>query len=226
MSPLPDYDADATRGCDCRSGGGIAIVHMDVAYAIMSGTEEALRRVYRAKRRSSDRPSGVVANHRTYREIQIVSEEGDRIVDAVTGRHDLPLSVIAPYRKRHPLMRAIAPFLMGMSTKDGTVNFLLNASPLRDRIAELSLDANFPLMASSANRSQNGTKYRAEDIEPEVRAAADIIIDYGPSKYLQEGYAYSSTQIDFRTNKVVRKGVCYDRIAAVFRDEFDIALED
>ena len=226
MPPLPDYVADATRVFDCLSEGGIAIVHMDVAYAIMSGTEEALRRVYQAKQRSRDRPSGVVANYRTHREIQIISEEGDRIVEAVTGRHDLPLSVIAPYRKGHPLMRAIAPFLMGMSTKDGTVNFLLNASPLRDRIAELSLDANFPLMASSANRSQNGTKYRAQDIEPEVRAAADIIIDYGPSKHLQEGYAYSSTQIDFRTYKVVRKGVCYDRIAAVFRDEFEIALED
>ena len=53
---------------------------------------------------------------------------------------------------------------------------------------------------------------------------ADVIIDYGPSKYLQEGYAYSSTQIDFRTYTVVRKGVCYDRIAAIFMDEFGIEL--
>jgi len=226
MPDLPDYDADAAQVFECLRDGGIAIVHMDVAYAIMSGTEEALRRVYGAKARSYDRPSGVVANHRTHREIQIVSEQASRIIEAVTKRHNLPLSVIAPYRDDHPLMRRISPFLMGMSTKDDTVNFLLNASPLRDRIAELSLQANFPLMASSANRSQKGTKYRAEDIEPEVRAAADVIIDYGPSKYLQEGYAYSSTQIDFRTYDVVRKGVCYDRIAAIFQDEFAIALED
>ena len=64
-----------------------------------------------------------------------MSEEASRIIDAVTVRHDLPMSVIAPYRKAHPLMSAIPPFLTGMSTKDDTVNFLLNASPLRGRIA-------------------------------------------------------------------------------------------
>ena len=48
--------------------------------------------------------------------------------------------------------------------------------PAARRIAELSLEANFPLMASSANRSQQGTKYRAEDIEPEVRAVADVLM--------------------------------------------------
>ena len=222
---MPDYDADAERVFDCLQAGGIAIVHMDVAYAIMSGTEEALRRVYAAKQRSVGRPSGVVANHRTHSEIQIVDEGARRVIDAVTKTHDLPLSVIAPFREEHSLMRKITPFLMGMSTKAGTVNFLLNASPLRDRIAELSLEANFPLMASSANRSQQGTKYRAEDIEPEVRAVADVIIDYGPSKYLQEGYAYSSTQIDFRDMTLVREGVCFADIESILRNEFDITLK-
>ena len=95
------------------------------------------------------------------REIQIVDEGARRVIDAVTKTHDLPLSVIAPFREEHSLMRKITPFLMGMSTKAGTVNFLLNASPLRDRIAELSLEANFPLMASSANRSHSIPKAAA-----------------------------------------------------------------
>ena len=112
-----------------------------------------------------------------------------------------------------------------MSTKNKTVNFLLNSSPLRDRIAELSLNANFPLMASSANQSKRGTKYRAEDIEPEVRAVAEVIIDYGPSKYLQRGYAYSSTQIDFRDMTLVREGVCFAEIEAILNKEFDINLK-
>lgn len=219
-----DYQKDGDRVFDCLKSGGIAIVHMDVAYAIMSGTEDALRRVYAAKQRSVDRPSGVVANMRTHDEVQILSPAAKRIVRAITDEHDLPLSVIAPFRADHPLMTQITPFLMGMATKDNTVNFLLNSSPLRDRIAERSLEENFPLMASSANRSQNGTKYRAEDIEPEVRAVADIIIDYGPAKYLQQGYAYSSTQIDFRDMSLVREGVCFAEIEAILRDEFEIRL--
>lgn len=222
---MPDYDKDAERVFECLQHGGIAIVHMDVAYAIMSGTEDALRRVYRAKQRSYDRPSGVVANNHTHVEIQIVNKEAERIIDSITRIHNLPLSVIAPYREDHPLMRQISPFLIGMSTKNKTVNFLLNSSPLRDRIAELSLEANFPLMASSANQSQRGTKYRAEDIEPEVRAVAEVIIDYGPSKYLQRGYAYSSTQIDFRDMTLVREGVCFPEITAILNEEFDISLK-
>jgi tRNA A37 threonylcarbamoyladenosine synthetase subunit TsaC/SUA5/YrdC len=222
---MPDYEADAARVFDCLKASGIAIVHMDVAYAILSGTEDALRRVYAAKERSFDRPSGIVANQNTHSEIQIVDKKAGEIINTVTKVHNLPLSIIAPYRTDHPLMQQITPFLRGMSTKAGTVNFLLNASPLRDQIAELSLKANFPLMASSANRSQHGTKYRAEDIEPEVRAVADVIIDYGPSKYLQEGYAYSSTQIDFRDMTLVREGVCFAEIENILREKFDITLK-
>ena len=54
---------------------------------------------------------------------------------------------------------------------------------------------------------------------------ADVIIDYGPSKYLQEGYAYSSTQIDFRDMTLVREGVCFAEIENILREKFDITLK-
>ena len=54
---------------------------------------------------------------------------------------------------------------------------------------------------------------------------ADVIIDYGPSKYLQEGYAYSSTQIDFCDMTLVREGVCFADIESILRNEFDITLK-
>ena len=76
---MPDYEADAARVFDCLKASGIAIVHMDVAYAIMSGTEDALRRVYAAKERSFDRPSGIVANQNTHSEIQIVDKLEKRL---------------------------------------------------------------------------------------------------------------------------------------------------
>ncbi len=220
----PDIAGDASRVFDCLRDGGVAIIYMDVAYAIMSGTEDALRRVYEAKGRSPDVASGVVANLATHDAIQQLDDAARRIVRRVVEAHDLPMSVIAPYDATHPLMAALTPYLTSMGTVDGTVNFLLNSGPLRDRIADLSLAASHPLIASSANRSKQGTKYRVEDIEPEVLAAADLVIDYGPSKYLQTGFALSSTQIDFRDMSVVRRGVCFDAIAAVFRDEFGIAL--
>ena len=68
-----------------------------------------------------------------------------------------------------------------------------------------------------------GTKYRVENIEPQVLAAADIVIDYGPSRYCQSA-GLSSTQIDLRTMKVVRYGIVFDQIAAVLADEFGVVL--
>jgi tRNA A37 threonylcarbamoyladenosine synthetase subunit TsaC/SUA5/YrdC len=229
IDPTRDYESDALRVFECLQNGGIAIVYMDVAYAIMSGTEDALRRVYAAKKRSLDKASGVVANLQTHDEVQILDDEKRHIVRTIVEKHDLPLSVIAPYKQDHPLMQPLTPFLTGIATKDHTVNFLLNSGMLRDHISALSLKHHFPLIASSANLSHHGTKYRAEDIEPEVRAAADIIIDYGPALYRDAGLSgehnLSSTQIDFRTMRLVRKGICYEPICMVLKDEFGISLK-
>lgn len=224
-----DYEGDARRVFDCLQQGGIAIVYMDVAYAIMSGTEDALRRVYQAKKRSLDKASGVVANLQTHDDVQILDDDKKHIVRTIVVDHDLPMSVIAPYKHDHPLMKPLTPFLTGIATKDNTVNFLLNSGTLRDHISQLSLEHHFPLIASSANLSHHGTKYRAEDIEPEVRAVADVIIDYGPSKYIEDGLSgdhnLSSTQIDFRTMRLVRKGICFEPICKVLKDEFGITFE-
>ncbi len=227
--PIRDYEGDAARVFDCLKNDGIAIIYMDVAYAIMSGTEDALRRVYQAKGRSFDKASGVVANLQAHDAIHILSEDKKRMVRAIVEEHNLPVSVIAPYRADHPLMKPLSPFLTGIATKNGTVNFLLNAGPLRGHIAALSLKENFPLIASSANVSHQGTKYRAEDIEPEVRAVADVIIDYGPAAFMQNGlegdHNLSSTQIDFGAMRLVRKGICHEPIAAVLKDGFGITLK-
>lgn len=224
-----DYELDARRVFDCLCDGGVAIIYMDVAYAILSGTEEALRRVYAAKARDLNKESGVVGNLDAHEAIQVLPADRRQMIRRITETHNLPLAVIAPYRG-HPLMNALSPFLRGISTRAGTVNFLLNAGPLRDAIAALSLEANFPLIASSANRSHRGTKYRVEDIEPEVIAVADIIIDYGPALYMRQSqlaeYPLSSTQIDFAEMKLVRRGMCYDQIAGILADEFNVPLGD
>lgn len=218
-----DVEGDARRVFDCVRDGGIAICHYDVSYAILSATDDALRRVYAAKRRSFDRASGVTGSFRIHDAVHVLSEAHRRMVRAVTVDHGLPLSVIAPFRDDDPFIGRLTPFLRGMATRDGTVNLLLNAGQLRDAIAELSWAAQVPLIGSSANASLQGTKYRVEDIEPQVLAAADIVIDYGPSLHRQS-VGLSSTQIDFRTMKVVRYGILFDEIAAVFADEFGVVL--
>ncbi len=129
------------------------------------------------------------------------------------------------------MISKFSAFSKRLATKNNTVNLLLNSGPLREHIADLSLNDNFPLIASSANLSQKGTKYRVVDIEDRVKKCADIIINYGPCEFYKkgktidyDGLSLSSTQIDFRDMSIVRKGVCFKEIYNIFKDEFDINL--
>ncbi|MAV49076.1 MAG: hypothetical protein CMJ02_03905 [Pelagibacteraceae bacterium] len=226
-----DYLKDAKRVYKILKEGGIAIVYMRNAYAIMSGTDSALQKVYTAKKRSLNRPSGLVANARTHEKLHILSRRKKNIIKKFSKKYNLPISIIAPYRKKHPIISKFSNFSKMLATKNNTVNLLLNSGPLRENIADLSLKDNFPLIASSANLSQRGTKYRVVDIEDRVKKCADIIINYGPCELYKEGktidcdgLSLSSTQIDFRDMSIVRKGVYFKEIYNIFKDEFNINL--
>jgi len=219
-----DVAGDARRVFDCVREGGIAIIHLDVAYAVLAHTPGAVRKFYAAKNRSYSKPTGIVGNHALHEEVHILGELQRRMVRAITVEHDLPLAVIAPFRSDHPLLRRMDSFVFGQAVKGATLNILLNAGALRAAIADLSIAHGLLFVGTSANTSLAGSRYRLEDIESDVRAIADIEIDYGLSSYANaEGL--SSTMIDFSTYRVQRAGVCFAQIAAVMQNEFGVTLE-
>lgn len=219
-----DVATDARRVFEQVSAGGVAVIHLDVGYAVLAHTADAVRRIYAAKRRSFDKPTGIVGNHWLHRELHHLPADRLAMIDAVTLGHDLPLAVIAPFRREHPLLAAMDPFVLGNGVKGETLNILLNAGDLRNRIADLAIGAGRLFVGSSANTSLKGSRYAVQDIEPEVIALADIVIDYGRSRYSTPD-GLSSTMIDFSTFRVQRAGVCFDEIAAVLSNEFGITLQ-
>jgi tRNA A37 threonylcarbamoyladenosine synthetase subunit TsaC/SUA5/YrdC len=221
--PPATIERDAQRVFDVLASGGTAIIYLDVAYAILGRSEESVRRIYAAKARSFSRPTGIVGGLELHDEIHVMDERAKNIVRAVTVRHDLPLSVIAPYREDHAFLHNLDPFVLGNAVKDGTLNLLLNAGKLRTAISRLSFAAMTPLVGTSANVSLTGSKFRVEDLEPAMLAAADVVIDYGRARY-HNPQGRSSTMIDFRDLSVVREGVCCDRIREAIREEFGIEL--
>ena len=208
---------------DTLCKGGMAVTHLDVAYAIMARSEASVRRMYAAKGRSLSRPTGIVGNLEAHDALHVMDQHKRDIVRAVTVTHNLPLSVIAPFRSDHPFLSNLDPFVLNNANKDGTLNLLLNAGVLRNAIAQLSWRAGTPLVGTSANVSLTGSKFRAEDIEPEIIDASDIVVDYGQSKY-HNPEGRSSTMIDFRDFSMVRRGVCFEAIVRVMREEFDVVL--
>jgi tRNA A37 threonylcarbamoyladenosine synthetase subunit TsaC/SUA5/YrdC len=216
--------ADARRVFECVRDGGVAIIHLDIAYAILAGSAEAVSRIYAAKRRSSDKPTGFLGNHALHEALHILDDRAREMVRRITQHHDLPLAVIAPYRKEHPLLANLDPFVHQHAVKGDTLNILLNAGELRNALADIAVAEGVICVGSSANVSLTGTKFRLEDVEPELRAIADVEIDYGLCAY-HNPQGLSSTMIDFSTLRVQRAGVCYERIAAILKDEFGVELK-
>lgn len=218
-------EEDARRTFDVVSGGGIAIIPLDVAYAILGRTEAAVKRIFEVKQRSYEKPSGLFACLEHSLDLHLLGEREREIQRTLIDEYDLPFSTVAPFRHDHPMLAGVDPFVLESSTKAGTMDMLLNAGPLHTALAKLSHAEATPLFGSSANLSLTGSKFALADIEPEIRAIADIEIDHGRCKYANEE-GVSSTIVDFRDFSVVRRGCCFEALSGVFRDRFDIELDN
>ena len=129
---------------------------------------------------------------------------------------------VGPCRLDHPLLNVLDREAIQASTKDGTLVMLLNAGPFHAEICKLSLEQLHPIFGSSANVSLAGTKFKIEDIEPEIKDIADVIIDHGLRKY--HLYEQSSTLLNVETFEVVRRGSNYEIIADICKRRFNIDL--
>jgi len=221
MSVL-NVETDARRAFDVLKSGGIAILPNDVGYSLIGGSTQSLQRIFETKGRAPTKLNAMLGNDDIHREVHVLSARQREIVRAITVDYDLPLGLIAPAREDHPLLRAMDKDAWQASSKGGTVCMLLNAGRFHEAICRLSLAETHPLFGSSANRTMTGTKFRVEDIEPEIKAIADVIIDYGLRKY--HLYKASSTLLDVVSMKVVRFGSCYELIADILKRHFSVDL--
>jgi tRNA A37 threonylcarbamoyladenosine synthetase subunit TsaC/SUA5/YrdC len=219
-----DIESDANSVFECVRNGGVAVIHLDVGYAVLARTADAVRRIYAAKGRSFDKPTGIVGSGQFQDEVHILSDQAKLMIDSLTNKHNLPVAVIAPYRKTHSLLQRMDPFVLANAVKSETLNILLNAGTLRAAIADLTVQSGELFVGSSANTSLKGSRYRVCDIEPEIINIADVVIDYGPSQYAND-LGVSSTMINFSNFKVQRAGVCYAEISAVLMNEFGVELQ-
>lgn len=219
---LLDIIGDARRAFDIIKTGGIAIWPNDVGYGMVGGTKAALQKIFDTKRRGSHKRHAMLCDINTQRELHTLDSRSQEIIEAITQDFNLPLGAIGPCRTDHPLLRKVDLELLKASTANGTIGMLLNAGPIYAELCRLSREAVHPIFGSSANLSGSGPKFRVEDIEPEIRAIADVIIDYGLRKY--HTYQRSATILRFPTLEVVRIGTCYELISDVLKRQFGIEL--
>jgi len=218
----PDVKGDAARAFAVLEAGGIAVLPMDVGYSLIGGSETALSQIFETKKRASSKLNAMLADRDLQQDLHILDQRGWEVVDAITEDYGLPLGAIAPAHMDHPILRKMETGALERSSKTGTVLMLLNAGAFHAEICRLSRQAVQPLFGSSANLSLAGTKFCIEDIESEVLAVADVVIDHGLRKY--HLYGASSTLLDLQTLEVVRYGSCFELIADILARHFGVAL--
>ena len=216
--------SDMAQLFDAMASGGIGIVPLDVAYAVVATMPGGIRHIFEAKRRSYEKPSGMFGNWRLSREIHVMDERRHAMVREIVEEERIPFSVVAPFRADHLLFAAVDPFVMQNSSKGGTLDMLLNAGQFHDAIAEGSVARGTAVFGSSANLSLTGSKYRYHDIDQPIREAAAIYFDYGQSKYAHKD-GLSSTIIDFTDFSVIRVGHCFAQLKNAFAMRFGVTLK-
>lgn len=220
--PTLDIAGDARRTIDIIKNGGIALVPQHTGYAMAGGSMDPLRKIYDTKRRGGHKRNAMAADLETQRDLMTLGKRQQDMIEAIVVDYDLPLGVIGTFRADHPLLVKLGDDALRASSAGGTIGNLLNAGPFHKELTRLSREEVVPLFGSSANLSGTGTKFAVEDIQPELRAIADIMIDYGLCRY--HTYRRAGTLINFATMEVVRFGVCYELISGILKRWFDVDL--
>jgi tRNA A37 threonylcarbamoyladenosine synthetase subunit TsaC/SUA5/YrdC len=206
---------DVARLFDTLADDGVGIVPLDVAYAICASRSGGIQRIFAAKNRSYEKPSGMLGNPDLSQRVHLMDARKHALVETLVSVEKIPFSVVAPFDPDNPVFANVEDFVMQNSSKAGTLDMLLNAGEFHDEIAAQSIERSMPVFGSSANASLTGSKYAYADIDVEVRSVADIHFDYGTSKYANE-LGRSSTIVDFNSFNVIRQGVVFDAVAAAF----------
>jgi L-threonylcarbamoyladenylate synthase len=153
----------------CISVGGVAIFPADTVYGLATEPDarEGVDRLYRLKGRLPDKPSAVMF-FQVEAALAALSELEPRTRQAVESLLPGPVTLLVPNpAHRYPLACGDEPDRLGIRV------------PRLEGALEPLASARWPVLQSSANRAGQPDARRIEDIDPGVRAGADLVLDAG-----------------------------------------------
>lgn len=197
--------ADAATFERCMSVGGIAVFPADTVYGLACdpGIEEAVRELYRRKRRPLEKPSAVLFFD-VGLALAALPELGARTRAALQALVPGGVTLLLPNpARRFRLACGEDPETLGLRVPD--------LPPATAALAAVR----WPVLQSSANLAGEPEARRLADVPAELRDAADLVLDGG------ELLGTASTVVDLRAYEdgggwtIVRQGaVPAERVAA------------
>lgn len=126
VSPIkvPNIKEDAQRAFDVLRKGGLAIVPLSVGYGITATDPTALQRAFETKQRKPHKRHAMIGSYALHKEIHVLPEREASMVELLTHTLDMPLGVVAPFRKEHLLIQKLGEDLLARSSMDDTLSML------------------------------------------------------------------------------------------------------
>jgi L-threonylcarbamoyladenylate synthase len=192
----------------CMAVGGVALFPADTVYGLATEPDsaEGVRRLYALKGRRPDRPAAVMF-FRVELALAALPELPPRTRAALEALLPGGVTLLVPNpSRRFPLACADRPEVLGV-----------RVPALDGALAALSA-VSWPVLQSSANRTGGADARRVEDVDEEVRAGVDLVLDAGELPGTPSTVVDLTAFEDDRSFEVVREGaVPRDRVEAVLR---------
>ena len=153
----------------CIAVGGVALFPTDTVYGLATEPEsrEGVQRLYRLKGRRPDKPAAVMFFRM---ELALAALPGlpDPTAEAATRLLPGQATLLLPNpTRRFPLACAPNPYVLG-----------LRVPKLGGDLAALGA-VKWPVLQSSANVSDGAEARRIDEVDEQIRAGADMILDAG-----------------------------------------------
>lgn len=168
----------------------------EVGYGLVTSSTEAIQKAFSAKKRRPGHAQGAIGSYDLHRQLHVLPEEKLDMIRVLHQDLDMSFGIVAPFRSEHPILQQLTPGTMANTTNNGTLGIYVGKSSLLMELGRLNDEAGQLMLGSSANLTGTGQKFRVEDVDPELKEAADIIVDYGLQRYHIYG-GRPSTIIDF-----------------------------
>lgn len=186
LSIADDYDTAKEAAKAIISSGGVLVYPTDTLYGLGcdATSKEAVEKIYSIKKREGKKPLSI-----------LVSDFG-----MVKKYCDVPP---AHSKILHELLPGPYTFILSLREKL-PVSDTLQAGvrvPEHMFMRQVAKELGVPIVTTSANVSGEKDAAELAGVNPEIAAAADLLLDGGKCKYAQ-----GSTVIDLVQMKVLRKG--------------------
>lgn len=195
--------------------GGLAVVPLDVSYAFLAASQEALARIFELKLRPAAKRCSILASLKHFLDAADTAPEPlrrmQRVVDA-----GFPLGILVRPDWESDTVTAIPKDCVDLLLKDEKLALFINMGAMSTELIEAAEKAGIQLFGSSANISGSGNSFTLDEVPAALLEAADAVCEGGTCRYANPE-RLASTIVDLDTSNLTRRGALHEEIERLLK---------